>query len=162
MAYIGDTVAGGNYYNVNFAVGANAPNKRDDVRLVQWLLRRVYADHAALAPPDPTPLAVDGWIGPKTVRWIKAFQADVRAAGRVCAYDGRVDSARKAAGAVSKLPYTILWLNAVLADANPAVYANPASDPDAPPELLQALATNTGAAGPYEDAPMAIPSSGGI
>lgn len=162
MAYIGATVDGGTFYNVNFAVGNNAPNKRDDVLLVQWMLKHVYADHPLLSPPEAKPLKVDGWIGPQTIKWIKAFQADMRRAGRQCALDGRVDSARKAFGAVSKLPYTILWLNSVFLAANPVVYADPASDAQAPVELLMALATNTDARGPFEEEPMAIPSSGGI
>lgn len=162
MAYLGRTIDESNYYNVNFAVGANSPNKRDDVMLVQWMLHRVYSDHPLLSPPESAPLKIDGWIGRQTIRWITAFQQDMRRAGRTCAVDGRVDSARKAAGQVSKAPYTILWLNAVFLAANPGVFGDPARDPDAPLELLMALATNSGAAGPFEEPPMAIPASGGI
>jgi hypothetical protein len=162
LAYIGNTVDGGSYYNVNFAVGIRAPNKRDDALLVQWLLRHVYADHPLLTAPETKPLKIDGWIGAQTIRWIKTFQADMRRAGRACALDGRVDSARQPAGTVNKLPYTILWLNAIFQAANPAVYADPGSDPQAPLELLTTLATNTDAAGPFEEEPMRIPASGGI
>jgi hypothetical protein len=160
MAYVHHS-ADGDLYNVNFAVGANAPNKRDDVLLVQWLLYRAYTDHPLLAPPGDD-LAIDGWIGPETVKWITAFQTDMRRLGRPCAKDGRVDSARKPAGAVSKAPYTIRYLNGAVMSANPDVFANPATDPDMPPELLSALAVNDASAGPFAEAPVAVPSSGGI
>src|SRR4051794_36129347 len=149
MAYLGDTGDGGNYYNVNFAVGPRAPNKRDDILLVQWLLHRVYADHPLLTPPAPGDIATDGFVGPQTVEWITAFQADVRRLGRPCALDGRVDSARKSVGSISLAPYTILWLNSAFRAANPAVFADPGSDPDMPGELMSALMTNTAAAGPF-------------
>lgn len=162
MAYIGKTTDNGSFYNVNYSVGSNASNKRDDVFLVQWMLHRVYTDHPMLSPPEVQRLEVDGCIGPQSVKWIKAFQSDMRRAGRTCMLDGRIDSARNVTGAVSKVPYTILWLNAVFFAANPQIYTDPANDPEAPLELLIALATNTGAAGPFDEQPMAIPSSGGI
>jgi len=52
-----------NFYNVNFPVGKNSPNKRDDVFLVQWLLHRVYTDSPSFTAEDDD-LAIDGWIGP--------------------------------------------------------------------------------------------------
>jgi hypothetical protein len=170
MAYIGTTGDGGNVYNVNYAVGTRAPNKRDDVLLVQWMLHRVFTDHPSFVPPDADDLAIDGWIGPRTVKWIKAFQVTVRRFGRPCALDGRVDSARKSEGSVSKAPYTILWLNGELLVANPTVFSDPSIDPDMPPELLSALATNDGSTGPYiatvSDGPVPgdvyVPVSGGI
>lgn len=169
MAYIGTTGDGSNYYNTNYAVGIPAPNKRDDVLLVQWMLHRVFTDHPAFVPPENDGLAIDGWIGPHTIKWIKAFQATVRRSGRPCALDGRVDSARTATGAVSKTPYTILWLNVHLQLANPDAFADPSSDPDCPPELLSALATNDGSKGPFvatvSDGPpgdIKIPASGGV
>ncbi len=171
MAYIHHS-PDGDLYNVNFAVGLPAPNKRDDVLLVQWLLHRVYADHPLLSPPDGGGIAIDGWSGPQTVKWIRAFQADVRRLGRPCAKDGRVDSARKPVGLVGKTPYTILYLNGALLTANPDVYADPAGDPDMPTELLNALLVNDGSAGPFagvpaggDDGPLGpvqVPASGGI
>jgi hypothetical protein len=134
---------------VNFAVGGHAPNKPDDVMLVQWMLHRVCIDHPRLVlPPESDDLAIDGFIGKHTITWITAFQANVRRLGQRCALDGRVDSARKSEGSISHAPYTMLRLNSLLRSSNPAVFFNPASDPDMPTALLAALATNTGAAGP--------------
>jgi hypothetical protein len=164
VAYIGETGDGGNYYNVNFAVGTKSPNKRDDVLLVQWLLHRVYADHPFFSAPDGDDIAIDGFIGEQTVKWITAFQTDVRRLGQPCAGDGRVDSARKSAGSISKAPYTILWLNSALRSANPTVFEDPGSDPDLPPELMAALQANDGSAGPFVETvdSNAIPATGGI
>lgn len=161
MAYIGEA-ADSQFYNVNFAVGSTAPNRRDDVMLVQWMLHRVYIDHPLLFAPEAGDLAIDGFIGPHTLTWIKAFQADLRRLGQNCVADGRVDSARKAEGSISHAPYTILWLNSFFRTANPDIFFDPGSDPDIPNSLLVALSTNTGAAGPFEPAPLAVPASGGI
>src|SRR5262245_18713562 len=94
VAYIGETNDGGNFYNVNFAVAARAPNKRDDVLLVQWLLHRAYTDHPRLLPPEAGGIAIDGFLGRQTITWMTAFQRDVRRLAQPCVVDGRVDSAR--------------------------------------------------------------------
>ncbi len=168
MAFRFPTADGGHAYNVNYAVGANGVNRRDDVLLVQWMLHRIYAD-GTLPPVGGPPLKVDGYAGPQTVKWIAAFQARVRASGESCHVDGRVDSARKQVASVTKTVYTIIWLNAGLRKYSPAAFADPASDPTCPKELLTALAVNTGAEGPYlprpratPARPRAIPATGGV
>lgn len=151
MAYIGETGDGSSYYALNHAVGDRSPNRRDDILLVQWLLHRVYADHPLFTAPPPGDITVDGLVGPQTVAWIAAFQADVCRLGLSCTVDGRVDAAPKATVGDSRTPYTILWLNAALRAANPATFEDPASDPDLPPELISALQTNADAAGSCVD-----------
>lgn len=64
------------------SVGASAKNQPDDVRTVQGLLNSVPGN---LGGP-PTPLAVDGFIGPLTIRAITYFQNKNFGWG-----DGRVD-----------------------------------------------------------------------
>lgn len=161
MAFRGEATDGGPYYNVNFAVGLNAPNKRDDVFLVQWMLFRIWTDYS-LPPLEGRMIKVDGWIGQQTIRYIAAFQAGVRAKGFSCHYDGRVDSARRAVASITKTFYTISWLNSYVAGGNPAVYADPAVDPDCPQEVLNSLATKTSAEGPYAPAPEpVVPATGG-
>jgi hypothetical protein len=103
-------------YNVEQAVGLNAPNANADVRLVQYMLKGVYGN----AAPD---LAVDGWIGPKTISWIKRFQTDAKNGGTNVLIDGRVDRAYGQVGSVSGTAYTILLLNCALQKKNPAAYA---------------------------------------
>jgi hypothetical protein len=112
-------------YNVSSSVGRGGSNAPDDVALVQWLLHRVYTDSSLFSPPEDTDIAIDGYIGPHTLLWIGAFQNDICGLGIGCATDGRVDSAR-----VGIFMPTIVWLNGFCAQANPALFDNPASDGD--------------------------------
>jgi hypothetical protein len=102
-------------YNVEQAVGLNAPNATGDVKLVQYMLKGIYGS----AAPD---LAVDGWIGPKTVSWIKRFQTDAKNGGTNVLIDGRVDRACGQIASVSGTSYTILLMNCALQKQNPAAY----------------------------------------
>lgn len=103
-------------YNVEQAVGLNAANANGDVRLVQYMLKEIYGK----AAPD---LAVDGWIGPKTVNWIKRFQTDAKNGGTNVLIDGRVDRAYGQTASVSGTHYTILMMNFALQKKNPVAYA---------------------------------------
>lgn len=103
-------------YDVEFAVGANAPNRNGDVKLVQYLLRCIYGKDAA-------GLAVDGWIGPVTLSWIRRYQAEANAGGTHMATDGRVDRAFHTTSTISKTVYTIVGLNIHARSNNPAAYA---------------------------------------
>jgi hypothetical protein len=80
-------------YNVGSSVGRGGSNAPDDVALVQWLLHRVYTDSSLFSPPEATDIAIDGYIGPHTLRWIRAVQDDIRDLGVGCVADGRVDCA---------------------------------------------------------------------
>lgn len=102
-------------YNVEKAVGANAPNGPGDVKLVQYLLRHCYGNTAAA-------LAVDGWIGPTTISWIRRFQEDARKAGVHILVDSRIDRAYGEVSSVSKTVYTILLLNVALRSQNAAAF----------------------------------------
>ena len=60
-----------NAYNIDFSVGAGARgNLPDDIVLVQALLRIVHFEVSDPLPPPPgeTGIAVDGILGPKTIR----------------------------------------------------------------------------------------------
>ncbi|TWT00713.1 peptidoglycan-binding domain-containing protein [Reyranella sp. CPCC 100927] len=110
-------------YNVEQAVGLNAPNARDDVKLVQYLLRGIYREQAAS-------LAMDGYIGPITVSWIKRFQMDAKSAGNSMLVDGRVDRAQGYRSSVSRTVYAIMLMNMYLKRHNPAAFSSlPATVP---------------------------------
>lgn len=117
MAYLvcGDGPNAPKFYNVEQAVGANAPNGSGDVKLVQYLLRHYYGNAAAQ-------LAVDGWIGSVTISWIRRFQEDAKKAGANVLVDSRIDRAFGQVSSVSKTTYTILLLNAALRSKNPAAF----------------------------------------
>jgi hypothetical protein len=163
MAYTVKTKSGHNLHNVNFSVGNQAVNKRDDVMLVQWLLHRVYKDRK-WPPVGGLPMAIDGWIGTQTKNWITDFQRRMKADGESCHIDGKVDAARQQTSTATKTVYTIVWMNSCLLGRNQKASADPASDPECPPELRRALKTGTGDAGPWEyhpDRPNQFPGGDG-
>jgi hypothetical protein len=104
-------------YNVEQAVGPNAPNATGDVKLVQYMIRNIYGQQAAA-------LKVDGWIGPTTNGWIKRFQTDAKAAGNDVLVDGRIDRAFGQISTISKTIYAILVMNTALKKTNPNAYQN--------------------------------------
>jgi hypothetical protein len=103
-------------FNVEQAVGLNAPNSSGDVKLVQYMLKHYYGPAAA-------GIAVDGWIGPITISWIKRFQEDAKKGGANVLVDSRIDRAFGQVASVSKTTYAILLLNKALAQANPSAYS---------------------------------------
>jgi hypothetical protein len=112
------------FYNVVHAVGKNAPNQRDDVKLVQHLLALLYAK-APWTPPEGT-MTVDGICGPITLRWILQFQQDVRSnLGAPILVDGRADRVRNrnGLGSISNTFYTLLYLNHGVKNLDPVAWA---------------------------------------
>jgi hypothetical protein len=131
------------FYNVDMAVGPNAPNRRDDVLLVQYMLKRVYErpvyKKLTLSPQQGT-MSVDGISGPITARWIRHFQSDVRTAGGSVVVDGRIDRALPGgAASISGTEYTIFWLNDAFRGHYPEIFNNMPVHPDVPADLKAAL-----------------------
>lgn len=133
------------FYNVEKAVGVSSPNEREDVRMVQYMIKSLYREAAA-------DLVVDGWIGPTTVKWIHNFQTKVKSLGGSIAVDSRVDRALGAQSSVSKTTYTIVHLNVFLMKGNPAAFA-------ALPSVVK-LTPASQVGSPYN--PALIPESGGV
>ncbi|MEX2304187.1 MAG: hypothetical protein WD733_24805 [Bryobacterales bacterium] len=105
---------GGVLYNVEQSVGASSANVSGDVRLVQYMLKGIYKTGE---------IAVDGFIGPVTLKWIKQFQTDMKNAGNNVLVDGRIDRAFGKVASVSKTVYGIILLNLHLKQFNPSAYA---------------------------------------
>lgn len=130
-------------YTVDQAVGPGCPNQRNDVLLVQHLLRLAWADGGGskgYRPPGETqPLAVDGIYGPKTGKFIKFFQEEVGRRGTTLTKDGRVDPVRSGGsmGSLSATYYTILALNAARNSRQPGNQGDIAKDPGFPVELMK-------------------------
>jgi len=124
------------FYNVDFAVGPGCPNKRDDVLLVQYLMKAVFDSAPTERPPGP-PLTVDGVAGEITFRHITRVQDLAHRLGKTTqAVDGRVDKAKKTTVAsISHTVYTIVNLCAGYKHARPKDYANIALAADCPKEL---------------------------
>jgi hypothetical protein len=127
------------FYNVSEAVGPGARNRRDDVLLVQFLLKRYYTYFGACRPAGE--LAVDGHFGPTTHRWIRAFQQELNGGsdrGSVYA-NGVVARAQSEHGELSRKYYTILFLNAFVRLNEPTTFEALPDDPEMPPDLAAAL-----------------------
>jgi hypothetical protein len=131
-------------YNVTMAVGPvdTAPNRPDDVMLVQYLLKTIVRVGLWTPPTLSKPFPVDGRMGPDTAAWIKDYQLIKH---RVANQDGRID---RALGVnPSRVPhvYTIITLNhdfqtATLLRSGSLAWFNALEDDlDAPAELRRAI-----------------------
>lgn len=147
------------YFNVIRAVGADCPNEKEDVKLVQFLLQQIYKMAPAAAPKGV--MTVDGICGPITKNWILKFQLDMRGVGNPVQADKRVDRGRNhsSMGSLSKSFYTIVLLNVVLSKVNPGALARV-------PSVVKL--TPAGMVPPpqadvvYEDYPRQVPAVGGL
>jgi len=131
------------FYNVDFAVGPNAINKRTDVMLVQFFLREIYNHPSLIATKPPGTMVVDGLCGPITSQWILHFQQDVKKHGKSVLIDGRVDHARGeqcTLSSISRTGYTIGHLNATYRKRYLAQHDYLERHPKIPGELAQDLA----------------------
>jgi hypothetical protein len=125
---------------------SNEPNQRDDVMLVQYLLKRIYQRGNAAQPPlnqgnGTILLKIDGMYGPKTQRAIEQFQIEMARNGRSVAADGCVDPelGDSATSSISQTGYTISWLNKYFFVLWPEVYPDIRIDPECPMELRASL-----------------------
>lgn len=125
---------------------SDEPNKRDDVMLVQYLLKRVYQQGHRCNPPlgqssGAAALKIDGLYGPMTARAIQQFQLEMRRNGNSIATDGCVDPERgdSSTSSISKTGYTISWLNKYFWVLYPTLAPDITVDPECPPELKQSL-----------------------
>lgn len=150
-------------YNVNKTVGNRkemtsgggittmtttfSPNEKDDVMLVQYLLKKVYQrshqTEGRLSPgiSDPAELKIDGQLGPLTQGAIEHFQIQLRRAGASIATDGSVDPETGLTSTISQTGYTITWLNKYLWTLYPFLAPDIASDRECPPELQDKVFT---------------------
>jgi len=106
---------------IDSAVGAGAPNSRDDVMAVQYLLKVAMLDGPAspgFKPEGEKPIEVDGGYGRQTQAYISFFQTEVnkRQNRKLIEPDGRVDPVRDGSpnSSITHTFYTIVALNAAL------------------------------------------------
>jgi peptidoglycan hydrolase-like protein with peptidoglycan-binding domain len=136
------------FYNVDTAVGAGCPNKRDDVLLVQYFIVTINNNPNVFSPPIPTiPLKPnqifrpDGVAGPITVRAIEHFQQVGQDRGNNITVDGRVDKASGSGfGTISNTQFTIIFLNNAYRNIRVGAFQNiTILAGDCPGELRSAL-----------------------
>jgi hypothetical protein len=139
-------------FNIDFPIGPGRINNRDDVMLVQKLLRFVYVetDHArnkGFAVPRGTPdIGVDGKFGPTTSKYILHFKQHARLLGFSVFFDAVIlpfgpDDTQKSA--VTKTFYTMRLLLTSAQNADDEAPGRKldrlAFDPDTPGELRDSL-----------------------
>src|SRR5437867_3260617 len=121
------------FFNVVNSVGRNATNRRDDVRMVQYMLANFYNTRPDIKPAGN--MTVDGICGPVTRAWIVHFQDD--AGGQAGGFpngvpdeyarpttDGRVDRAKgSGVSTISHSYYTIVVLNHALQEGDAGAWA---------------------------------------
>ncbi len=106
-------------YNLNFPVGERMPNVRDDVLLVQTLIKHAHYVRftPAMGPVESSSsIAVDGYFGPQTKRMIAAFEADMKSFGKLLVADGIVEPAPSDGFTHSGVLYKIIHLNRAMKD----------------------------------------------
>lgn len=134
-----DPQGNANFYNVNASVGVGGLNMEEDVKVVQFFLKRYYTHQ-----PDQKPygeMSTDGKCGPITKAWIKKFQWDAQRGGVKCVSDGLIDKAGNEANSdnwqssISRTNYTIRILNNVVREVDGFVYKTLATNPVVPPDV---------------------------
>lgn len=119
-------------YNITYPVGPNRPNVRDDVLLIQTLLR--LANFAR-------DITVDGLFGVQTEKMIEAFEACVRRKHLLLAADGIFEPSSNNGYTPEGVIYKIIHLNR-LAKQTAAFghsYNEIPTDPETHPELRRSL-----------------------
>jgi hypothetical protein len=132
------------FYNVSFAVGpaGTAPNRHDDVMLVQYLLKTLVRLGFWVPPTLSKPFSVDGRMGPDTAAWIRDYQLQRLT---IIYQDGRIDRALGVNASLAKKVYTIITLNddfqfaTVLRTGSLGWYNSLEDDVDAPMELRRVI-----------------------
>jgi hypothetical protein len=145
------------FYNVTMAVGpvGTAPNRRDDVLLVQYLLTNIVGtvvvgpDGSSWVPPNVVGPGWDVWVPPKTAKsiqvngrmdpgtaaWIKSYQNSLSLKLK----DGRIDRALGSLTSNTLSRYTILYLNHHFQNAQPKKFEALEDDSEAPDKLRIAI-----------------------
>jgi len=128
------------FYNVNGGVGYGGVNMVEDVKVVQFFLKRIFSVGVAQDRPWGE-MVVDGKVGPITRAWIVKFQSNLRKLGGNVLVDGVIDKAGAENNpsnwdtSVSKTNYTIRLLNTNLLKLDTEVYKTLESHPVVPPDV---------------------------
>lgn len=105
------------FYTVNeTSVGKGGNNsRRADIQLVQFFLKQFYAKNPELFKRLPGSytgrFAIDGICGGQTQTGILLFQQKMRGEGNAIGIDGLVDAPKGWRASITKMNYTIQWLN---------------------------------------------------
>lgn len=136
-----DLQGNASFYNVTFAVGYGKQNLAEDVKVVQFFLKRLYS-HPKMQDMKPYgDMTVDGKVGPITRNWILKTQIIAQSSGNPVLVDGVIDTAGNATNAsnwesgISHTRYTIRMINNFLRQNDTAVYKTLPSSPEVPGDV---------------------------
>ena|SRR6185369_5079910 len=133
-----------NIYNITFPVGPDMPNVRDDVLLVQTLMKLANFDcpyeNDSFVETSRS-INVDGWFGEQTQRMIKAFEIVVCEKHLRLVANGVIEPSANDGYTARGTIYKIIHLNqlARLATQSEREYDQISSDPRTHPTLRQSL-----------------------
>lgn len=125
------------FYNVTAAVGYGCKNMEEDVKVVQFFLKRLYGIENLKKHKPWGDMTVDGKVGPVTRAWIMKTQM----MGANVLVDGIVDKAgnennpSKLKGSISQTKYVIRMINYHLRKHDTKVYKTLDTNPEVPPDV---------------------------
>jgi hypothetical protein len=123
-------------YNISYPVGPNMPNLRDDVLLIQTLMK-----FSNFTSEWSCSIQTDGWFGEQTKRMIDAFEVYVRERHLLLSADGIFEPSSNDGYTPKGVIYKIIHLNrfAKQATAFGSKYHEIPTDPQTHPVLRQSL-----------------------
>jgi peptidoglycan hydrolase-like protein with peptidoglycan-binding domain len=130
-------------YNLTYAVGLGQVNRRDDVLLVQTLLKMAHAMILGGGVPSgsTSTITVDGYFGPETKLCIDAYQKEqTYFYHKLIAQDGIISPSTPDGYTKKGNLYTIVHLNRSALTHDSSQYRYLPFSTDTPPELRNALA----------------------
>ncbi|MBK8148929.1 MAG: hypothetical protein IPK58_12155 [Acidobacteria bacterium] len=132
-----DPVGNASFYNVNSAVGYGCKNLVEDVKVVQFFLKRIYSLDDMREHKPWGEMSVDGKVGPITRAWIIKTQT----LSKSVLVDGVVDKAGNENNAsnwessISHTRYVIRMMNNHLRKRDTALYKTLSTNPDVPSDV---------------------------
>ncbi len=133
-------------YNITYPVGPNLPNVRDDVLLIQTLMKFANStskgeDHGSVEASCT--IEIDGWFGEQTKRMIEAFEVCVREKHLWLTADGVFEPSSNDGYTPQGVIYKIIHLNRLAKQATPfgSKYNEIPTDPETHPMLRKSLLT---------------------
>ena len=148
-----DAVGNPTFYNVTEAVGYGCKNMTEDVKVVQFFLKRFYMIPVLIPLKPWGTMTVDGKVGPITRAWITKAQIDARASQLNVLVDGIVDRAGNAnnqdnyESSISHTAYLIRILNKNIRKFQRELYKTLTINQEVPPDL-RSIFQQMHAAGP--------------
>lgn len=132
-------------YNISYPVGPNMPNVRDDVMLVQTLMKMAnfirYSN--AIGPVESSRwITVDGYFGKQTKRMIEAFEVMIREKNLLIVSDGVFEPSSDDGYTGKGIIYKIIHLNRFAKQGSPYgnEYNQLPTNPETHPILRGSLA----------------------